>query len=150
MSTTDRTAASRAAIAATVALLSCLPLLGAALIHGLPVTRTSLDGYTLDGRTLDLEEAAHELATLQGRVRAALRAAGRRLRSSYMHEGRFQVAYRDNGNGRLAAFITIALAGEDISTREEKQAVIEVVDALREALLAAAGNGRLQATALLF
>ncbi|MEO7327300.1 MAG: hypothetical protein ABI193_01895 [Minicystis sp.] len=139
-------------IAAALAALACVALLDSTRVDGCLVTRSSLDGFTVDGVGAGLTalEAAEALATLQGQVRSALADAARGLRINHLVSGRFTVKYgRCPATGAPAATITLIPQGP-WGIREEQQICGAVVGYLRTRLLAAEQRGRLEFFARMF
>ncbi len=91
--------------AAIVALLSHLALGEAVRVRNLVVERRTLFGYAVaGGRPLDLEEAAEEVSSLLGRVRAGLRNAAGLARLRGLSGGHF-VILRASAEGVLVAVV---------------------------------------------
>lgn len=118
--------------AAILALLSTLTLGESATVSSLPVRRSSLLGFEVQGRVVEVEEAARRLASLAVRVRVALERAAARCRFLKVH-GRFRTEGRVV-DGRPQVKVTLYV--DDWTSRKQFEVVREVVDACREAGLA--------------
>jgi hypothetical protein len=127
-----------------MAALRAIVLGASARVCEVVVVRSSLTGYDAPGmHGASIEEAAEALATLRGRVQAALAGAAEHLRRMYQLRdvGHFRACYGVSKSlGKPVARVTF-VASAPLSTRERQSIVLCAVDYLREAILAASQVG---------
>lgn len=122
--------------------LLAIPLLCAAVVEGVPVTRASLLGYRVGWEVLEAPEAAERLATLVWRVRGALAQAAARLKACGA-KGAYSVRVGESPSGRAEVVVTARVGTEvDFAGADEREALALAAIACKEAGLWACVIGR--------
>lgn len=154
MNTATPTTPDAALLADALQILRGLVLGAAARVCEVVVTRTSLLGFDVTGflHGADLEEVAALLASLRGRVQAALALAGGALRRLYnlTNVGRFVPEYGFSRSARKPVARIRFVPSAPLSTKEITDIISTATLFLRDALLAASRVGEFELRVMAF